>query len=217
MSWWRAATVLKEIKATPGYVLSQMTADDVAPTVAALQSWYPEIGIGAESCHLDADFYHRQAALAGSSQDRPIFPVVAKHGTSVVAVCTFEQLTLARNITCRLGALDPGHRGGLALLGPILLEKIGRAVGAELAYYYAPLRTKHQQVLAERMRFRLVGIAPAFDLAVVGKGEVKRVYEAMYAKVLVDDDAVQLPELTSLTPRTLAVWKALYEATDTEE
>jgi hypothetical protein len=194
-----------------------MTIDDIVPTVDALRTWYPEIAVGAESCHLDADFYLEQAALAGSSQDRPIFPVLAKHGASVVAICTFEQMTLARNITCRLGALDPGHRGGLALLGPMLLEKIGRAVGAELAYYYAPLRTKHQQVLAERMRFRLVGIAPAFDLAMVGKGEVRRVYEAIYAKVLVDDGAVQLPEMTSLTPRTLAVWKALYEESDPEE
>ena len=33
-------------------------------------------------------------------------------------------------ITCRLGALDPGHRGGLAILAPMLLEKIGGARSA---------------------------------------------------------------------------------------
>ena len=45
---------------------------------------------------------------------------------------------LARSITCRLGVLAPEHRSAhLALLGPLLLEEIGRALGAELAYYFA--------------------------------------------------------------------------------
>ena len=49
---------------------------------------------------------------------------------------TFEKNALSRTITCRLGAVDPQHRGTLGLLGAMLLEKVGRAIGAELAYYF---------------------------------------------------------------------------------
>src|SRR5262245_6908789 len=139
MNWSDATAILKEIKVPAGYEISQMSRDDVVPSIAALRRWYPEIGVGAESCHLDVDFYARHGAFAGMSDDRPLLPIVAKHGTSVVAMITLEKNVLARNIMCRLGALDPDHRGGLAILGPILLERIGRAIGAEMAYYFAPL------------------------------------------------------------------------------
>jgi hypothetical protein len=41
-------------------------------------------------------------------------------------------------------------------------------------------------------------------------GEIKRVYEAIYAKVLVGDDAVSVPTEEGLTVRTKAVWAALF-------
>ena len=54
----------------------------------------------------------------------------------------------------------------------------------------------------------MVGIVPAFDRDLMRDGAVKRVFEAIYAKVLVSDDAVQLPEAANLTEKTLIVLQA---------
>jgi hypothetical protein len=213
MDWSKAREVLKRTKTAPGYELVQLARGDVPRAVASLCDWYPEIAVGAESCHLTVEFFYDQTTLAGESDERPIFPVIAKHGDDVAGMMTFERNAAANTITCRVGAVARAHRGsGLALLGPMLLESIGRAIGAELAYYFATLKTPHQQVLAERMRYELVGIVPAFDRSMVRAGEIMRVYEAMYAKVLVGDEAVEAPSEDDLTARTRAVWQALFGA-----
>jgi hypothetical protein len=67
-------------------------------------------------------------------------------------------------------------------------------------------------VIAERMRYRLVGIVPAVDRAMIRPGEVKRVYEVLYAKVLVGDDAISMPREDAMTARTKALWSALFGA-----
>jgi hypothetical protein len=211
MTWSGALTAIQAIKVPNGYELSQLREDDVDLLVKRLRDWYPDIVVGAESCHLSPDFYRKHTLLAGRDDERPIFPVVGKHRSEIIGVVTFERNLSSRTIFGRLGALAPEHRGpGLGLLGPLLLEKIGQAIGAELAYYFATLKTPHQQVIAERRRYQIVGIVPAFDRDMVRPGEVRRVYEAVYAKVLVGDDAVEVPPEGALTARTRAVWKALF-------
>jgi len=211
MSWSQAIAVLRETKTAPGHALMQLRRDDVRELVTQLRDWYPDIVVGAESCHLTPEFYYDETALADGEQDRAIFPIVAKHEASMVAMMTFERSVRSRTMTCRLGAIAPAHRSAaLGVLGPLLLESIGRAVGAEMVFYYATLKTQHQQVLAERTGYRLVGIVPAFDRSMIRPGEVKRVFEAIYAKVLIGDDAVFVPTEQALTVRTRAVWHALF-------
>ena len=62
MNWSGATTILNEIKAPAGYALGQMSREEVLPTIDALRRWYPEILVGAESCHLTAEFYDRTHA-----------------------------------------------------------------------------------------------------------------------------------------------------------
>jgi hypothetical protein len=212
MDWSGALAILNELKMPSGYVLAQLRAEDVSAVIAGLLDWYPDLEVSGESSHLTVSFYHQETLLAETSGDRSILPIVAKHGGSVVAIITFEKDVVARTVTCRIGTIAPEHRGAaLALLGPMLLERVGRAVGAELVYYFATLKSLHQQVLAERAHYALVGIVPAFDRNYVHPGQIKRVYEAIYAKVLVSEDEVALPTDANLTLRTKAVWRALFE------
>jgi len=44
----------------------------------------------------------------------------------------------------------------------------------------------------------------------VAPGVVKRVYEALYAKVLVDGDALVDPQAPNMTPRTRELFSALF-------
>lgn len=212
MDWARALEVLHELKMPAGYEVGQLRADDVPALVAGLRDWYPDIAVSSEARHLGEAFYRQHTLLAGAVEDRPILPLVARHGAAVVAIVTFEKDDAARTVTCRIGAIAPEHRAAaLALSGPLLLEKVGRAVGAELVHYYATLKSAHQQVLAERAHYALVGIVPGIDRGYDGAGRVKRVYEAIYAKLLVGDGEVALPEESALTARTKAVWRALFE------
>jgi hypothetical protein len=211
MDWSNAIAVLKETKAPSGYELNLLQRKDVLGVTEDLREWYPDLKVSGEACHLLPAFYYQQTKLADVDEDRSILPVVASHDGGVVALITFEKDS-SRTLTCRIGVIAPSHRGvALATLGPSLLENMGRAMGAELVFYFATLRSPHQQVLAERFRYTLVGIIPAVDRNFVGGGEVKRVYEAVYAKVLVGDAEVALPPSDALTARTRAVWDVLFK------
>jgi hypothetical protein len=213
MRWSNVREVLAATKVPAGHELIQLERGDVPALIEALRRWYPDIVVGAESCHLAEDFYYRETMLADALDDCDILPIVAKVDGVLAAMVTFEKNDRARTITSRMGAIAPAHRGPtLALLGPMLLEKLGRANGAELAYYFATLKTPHQQVLAERLRYQLVGIVPAYDRDMVRPGEVRRVYEAIYARVLVDEEKIELPDARALTARTQALWQVLFGA-----
>jgi hypothetical protein len=210
MDWNLAVLALQETKAPSGYELGLLQHGEVEGVTGRLRDWYPDLAVSSEVSHLTPAFYFEQTALAEIEEDRPILPVVARHDGAVVALITFEK-DISRTLICRVGVIAPAHRGApLASLGPLLLERIGRAIGAELVYYFATLKSAHQQVLAERFRYKLVGIVPAMDRSVTGPGEIKRVYEAIYAKVLVDEGQIAAPPADALTVRTRAVWDVLF-------
>jgi hypothetical protein len=213
MQWNEASAALTETQLPANYRLCRMQAGDVSVVTARLAQWYPDIRVGMESPHLQDAFYFEHASLEGYPET-VLLPLVIRHSEDgVVAVITYEKNSLSRTITSRLGVLSPEHRAsGLALLGPMLLERIGRAIGAELAYYFATLKTRHQQVLAERSGYTLVGIVPAYDRDMIRPGEIKRVYEAIYAKVLIDRAELAEPDVDSFTAQTRAVWNALFGA-----
>ena len=54
-----------------------------------------------------------------------------------------------------------------------------------LVYGMATLKAPHAQRAFERAGWQLIGITPGYDREMVAPGVVKRVYEAVYAKVLV--------------------------------
>jgi hypothetical protein len=216
VSWSAALELLPQFALPEGYVLAQMTPDDVPTVTAQLARWYPDIQVGMESAHLQPDFYFTHCQLSDVEEPRAVLPLlIRQRDTGIVAIITYERNVLARSITCRLGVLAPDQRGALALIGPLLLEEMGKALGAELAYYFATLKTRHQQVIAERRGFQLVGIVPGHDRDMVAPGQIKRVYEALYTKLLVSKDALHTPPPEALTARTRAVWTALF--TEEEE
>jgi hypothetical protein len=211
MDWSLAVAALKETKAPSGYELGRLRRDDVVGLIEQLPGWYPDLTVSSEACHLTPEFYYQQTALHDIETDRPILPVVALYEKAIVGLITFEKDASA-TLMCRVGVLAPAHRRAvLATLGPILLERFGRAMGAELIYYFATLQSAHQQVLAERFRYALVGIVPAMDRSLDDAGRVQRVYEAIYAKVLIGEDQIALPPPDALTIRTRAVWDALFK------
>lgn len=60
-------------------------------------------------------------------------------------------------------------------------------------------------------------MVPGYDREVGKSGDVKRVYEAVYVKSLVPDQAFSMPSVKNLTPKTLAPFEFLFPAKMTKE
>jgi hypothetical protein len=66
------------------------------------------------------------------------------------------------------------------------------------------------QATFEHMGWQLIGIIPGFDQEMIAPGVVKRVYEAIYVKVLVSDDEFLSPKAKALTPAVRALFELIY-------
>lgn len=196
----------------PGYSLDQLSITEVPDLVDSLQAWYPDIAVGSESCHLDPRFYYERVQLRESTDDRVIFPVTIKHQGRILSLINLEKDPDELTIEAKMGVVHPSYRGmGLGYLGPGLLEVMGRGSGAELAYYFTTLKIPHEQIISENLGYRLVGILPASDRQQVRAGKILRVPEAIYAKVLVGDEALFHPPEGALTPATKKFWDFIFK------
>lgn len=71
-------------------------------------------------------------------------------------------------------------------------------------------KTTQYAVSFERAGYKLLGFAPGYDREVVAPGEVKRVFEAYYAKILVSESELHIPDEKNLTPKTFALFKSMF-------
>jgi hypothetical protein len=62
----------------------------------------------------------------------------------------------------------------------------------------------------EAAGYRLLGFPPGYDREEVSPGVVKRVYEAVYDKLLVAEDEVLRPDPRNLTPRARMLYALLF-------
>jgi hypothetical protein len=83
-------------------------------------------------------------------------------------------------------------------------------MGMGMVYGLATLKVPHMQTKFERLGWQLIGIIPGFDKEVVEPGVIKRVYEAIYAKVLVAEENFVRPRYADMTPGTTQLFELLY-------
>jgi len=69
-TWSSGLAVLQRSALPEGYVLEQLTSQDVPWLTAALARWYPDIHAGMESPHLQPAFYLTQTQLADQREPR---------------------------------------------------------------------------------------------------------------------------------------------------
>jgi hypothetical protein len=87
-------------------------------------------------------------------------------------------------------------------------------MGAEFFFGFATLKIPHMQHALEGVGWQLIGFTSGYDQEQVAPGEVKRVFEAVYCKVLVPEEELARPDPKNLTPRTLALYNAIFPATE---
>jgi len=87
---------------------------------------------------------------------------------------------------------------------------MGHAMGMGMVYGLATLKVPHMQTKFERLGWQLIGIMPGFDKEMVEPGVVKRVYEAIYTKVLVHEEDFVRPRYADMTSKTTELFELLY-------
>ena len=208
---WPSVDKLSESAPLPeGYRYELLTPTEIPKTVNAFASWYPGIAVGNASCHLREDFYREKVVLEGELE-RDFFVILFKRDHELVGILSVERDRDSEVLYGRVGTISPQHRGlSLSERFPGLIEALGRAMGMGMVYSLATLKAPYMAEKFERLGWQLIGIIPGFDREMVEPGVIKRVYEAIYTKVLVDENDFMLPRRSAMTPQTAALFDLLY-------
>jgi hypothetical protein len=194
---------------TCGYRFELIRRDEVAHLIEQLTNWYRDISVGAASCFLQHEFYSRKVFFQDAT-DRECIVLALKHGDELVGMFSCELHSVTRSIYAGLGVAHPSHRGTrLAQAGMAFVETLADHLGVGFIFGMATLKHPYAQRAFERAGWQLVGITPGYDRELIAPGIVKRVYEAVYAKVLAGEGLLN-PDRDNLTPRTRALFDSLF-------
>jgi hypothetical protein len=159
---------------------------------------------------LREDFYVEKVFLAGETE-KDVIVLVTRFNDQLAGMGSWEREPDALTLYARFGAIAPEHRGAkLAVRAMEFGERLGRAMGAGFIYGMATLTIPNMQLALERAGYQLLGFTPGYDREVVAPGVVKRVYEAVYAKVLVTDEELLRPDPKNLSPKAKALFDVLF-------
>jgi hypothetical protein len=198
-----------------GYRYEWLKRTEIPALIACIARWHPDIAVGGGSCYLREDFYSDKVCLEGE-EDRAILVGLFKRGDDLVGMWSWEQEPDALTLYARLIVIAPEHRSAkLASSVMPLAELAGRAMGAEFFFGMATLKIPHMQSALETAGWQLIGFTSGYDREEVAPGVVKRVFEGVYAKVLVPEEELLRPDPRNLTPRARALFDFLFPAEPT--
>ena len=134
-----------------------------------------------------------------------------KHADELVGMWSWERIPDTRSMYGRLIVIAPEHRSAkLASQVMPLAVTAGRAMGAEFLFGLATLKIPHMQNALEKAGFQLIGFTSGYDCEEVAPGDIRRVFEGVYCKVLVPEDELMRPDPANLTPRARALFDVLF-------
>jgi hypothetical protein len=210
MNWPTTAELCEVVPPPPGYGYSVPSAADVPRVVRALHEWAPAMAVGNASCFLREDFYTGHVNLQGS-RGADYFVLQFTKGSEWAGMLAVERDRDAQVLYGRVGVIGVPYRGtGLASTFAPLMEAMGVAMGLGMVYGLATLQVPYMQQAFEKAGWQLVGIMPGFDRELVQPAVIKRVFEAIYAKVLVPDSEILYPSAHGMTRSTHRLFDLLY-------
>ena len=111
----------------------------------------------------------------------------------------------------RFVVMAPDHAGkGLTRRLNEGMEEVGRRMGAAFIYAMVTLKHRFMQQGLESGGYRLLGFFPGYDRELVAPGVVKRVYQAVYAKLLAPEDKVLRPDPKNMSPSARRLYALLF-------
>jgi len=193
-----------------GYSYAFPARAEIDQIILALNQWYPGIAVGNASCHMRKSFYTDRVWL-GDGGERDFLVTLLKYQDEIAAIFSVERDVDSRVIYGRIGVIAPKHRGAHLSRSLLALEEaIGRSMSMGMVYGLVTLRYPYFQRTFERMGWQLIGIMPGFDQEQVAPGEVRRVYEAIYVKVL-EPNTLLPPDKANMTEAVRDLYELLFE------
>lgn len=197
-----------------GYRYEKLSSAEVPALIEGIRQWHPDIAVGGGSCYLRRDFYAASVCLDDETR-KDVFVGVFKRDDELVGMWSWERITETLTMYGRLIVISPAHRSSkLASAVMPLAELAGRAMGAEFLFGLATLKIPHMQHALERAGFQLIGFTSGYDCEEVAPGDIKRVFEGAYCKVLVPESELARPDPKNLTPRARALFEVLFPQPD---
>ena len=210
MQWPNIQQLIATVEQPSGYSCELLKISDTGVLIAGLREWYPNIEVGNGSCYLRPSFYETRVFFE-EEQDADFIVFTFKKDDELVGMVSYERDTDSSVLYGRVGAVARLHRGSrLGQNFPLLGEALGKAMNAGMIYGLATLSIPNVQATFDRLGWTLIGITPGFDKEQTAPGVIQRVYEAVYAKVLVADTDLLHPRAENLTPRVRALFELLY-------
>ena len=212
MKWPTIEQIATMAPLPDGYRYEWLKRAEIPALIDCIARWHPDIAVGGGSCYLREDFYTDKVCLEGE-EDKAILVGLFKRGDDLVGMWSWEQEPDALTLYARLIVIAPDHRSAkLASSVMPLAELAGRAMGAEFFFGLATLKIPHMQAALETAGWQLIGFTSGYDREEVAPGVVKRVFEGVYAKVLVPEEELLRPDPRNLTPRARALFDFLFPA-----
>ena len=210
MKWLDIGEMAGAVPLPDGYRFELLKRSDIQEVVDSIQGWFPDISVGSASVYLRSDFLGEKVCLAEEA-DKDVLVVLLRAGRDLAGFFSCERDPDTLSLYARLAVVAPEHRGvGLCRKCIMLTEFIGRRIGMGMVYGMATLKIPHVQRAFEALGWRLIGIAPGYDREMVAPDVVKRVYEAVYAKVLVAECELLRPHTRNLTRGTRSIFRQLF-------
>jgi GNAT superfamily N-acetyltransferase len=206
MEWPTIAQISALAPLPDGYRYEKLLRTDVPALISGIRRWHPDIAVGGGSCYL----YEASVCLDDETR-KDVFVGVFKRAEELVGMWSWERLPDTLAMYGRLIVIAPQHRSAkLASAVMPLAERAGRAMGAEFLFGLATLKIPHMQHALESAGFQLIGFTSGYDCEEVAPGDVRRVFEGVYCKVLVPEDELERPDPENLTPRARALFDVLF-------
>ncbi|MEX3816170.1 hypothetical protein AB3X96_39095 [Paraburkholderia sp. BR13439] len=210
MKWLDIDEMAAGVPLPKGYRFELLKRCDISEVVDSIKEWFPDISVGSASVYLRGDFFGEKVSLVDEA-DKDVLVVLLRAGHSLAGLFSCERDLDTLSLYGRLVVVAPKHRGvGLCRKCIMLAELIGQRIGMGMIYGMATLKIPNVQLAFEALGWRLIGIAPGYDREMVAPGVVKRVYEAVYAKVLVSECEMLRPQTRNLTRGTRRIFCQMF-------
>jgi GNAT superfamily N-acetyltransferase len=210
MEWPTIAQIETLAPLPGGYRYEKLARTDVPALIAGIRRWHPDIAVGGGSCYLREAFYDASVCLDDATR-HDVFVGVFKRGEELVGMWSWERLPDTLAMYGRLIVIAPEHRSAkLASAVMPLAERVGRQMGAEFLFGLATLKIPHMQHALECAGFQCIGFTSGYDCEEVAPGDVRRVFEGVYCKVLVPENELMRPDPANLTPHSRALFDVLF-------
>jgi GNAT superfamily N-acetyltransferase len=210
MKWLPDDQMLAGIRLAPGFRVEKVQRSHIPTVISRLRDWYPEMSHGVSSCYLRESFYDQRVCL-DRDDEKDVQVLTIWSGDEMAGVWSVEREADSSALWGRLVVIAPEHGGkGLSRQMVEGMEHAGRRMGAAFMYALVTLKHSYMQRMLEHADYRLLGFFPGYDRELVAPGVVKRVYQAVYAKLLVPEDKVLRPDPANMTPGAASLFKVLF-------